>query len=110
MPPEPRRALRDLFARHDVALFASGHLHVAASGQLDETAIVWTPATSFMVGPMQREMPGRRMLGAVVHRLETEVASEIVAIPGLSQHFLDDVVEQVYPRLDASPVLTEARA
>ncbi|MGI3903633.1 MAG: metallophosphoesterase family protein [Janthinobacterium lividum] len=110
IPPAPRRALRDLFARHDVALFASGHLHVAASGRLDETALVWAPATSFMVGPMQREMPGRRMLGAVIHRLETDVSSEIVAIPGLSQHFLDDVVEQVYPRLDTGPVPTEPRA
>ena len=110
IPPAPRRALRALFARHDVALFASGHLHVAASDRLDDTAIVWAPATSFVVGPMQREMPGRRMLGAVVHRLEAEVASEIVAVPGLSQHVLDDVVEQVYPRLDTSSTSTGPRA
>lgn len=110
IPPAPRRALRDLFTRHDVALVASGHLHVAATGRLDGTAIVWAPATSFMVGPMQRDMPGQRMLGAVIHHLETDVSSEIVAIPGLRPHFLDDVVEEVYPRLDTSLVPTEPGA
>ncbi len=100
IPPGPRRALRDLLARHDVALFASGHLHVAAEGRLDRTAIVWAPASSFMVGPMDRDMPGRRMLGAVIHGLDTDVTSEIVAVPGLRPHLLDDVVEEVYPRLD----------
>lgn len=100
IPPEPRRALRDLLARHDVALFASGHLHVAAQRALDGTALVWAPASSFTVGPMQRALPGRSMLGAVVHRFDGDVASEIVAVPGLEPHLLDDVMGEVYPWLD----------
>lgn len=99
VPPVPRRALRELLARHDVALFASGHLHRASEGRLGRTALVWAPASSFTVGPMERDMPGRRVLGAVVHTLGEGVASEIVALPGLAPHVIDDVVDEVYPWL-----------
>lgn len=100
VPPAPRRALRALLARHDVALFASGHLHVAFAGRLDGTALVWAPASSFTVGPMERDMPGRRTLGAVLHLLGDAVSSETVAVPGLAPHRLDDVVGEVYPWID----------
>ncbi len=95
--PGPRRALRDLMAAQDVALFASGHLHVAWQGRLGDTALVWAPSSSFTVGPMQRDLPGTRMLGAVIHDFRTDVRSEIVAVPGLVPYRLDDVVDEVYP-------------
>ena len=99
IPPAPRRALRDLLARHDVALFASGHLHVAHEGRLDGTALIWAPASSFTVGPMERDMPGRRVLGAAVHRLRGTASHAIAEVPGLAPHVLDDVIDEVYPWL-----------
>ncbi|TIS94898.1 MAG: metallophosphoesterase, partial [Mesorhizobium sp.] len=46
---------------------------------------------------MERDMPGERLLGAVVLEFGDTVTSEIVAIPGMTVHVLDDVVEEVYP-------------
>ena len=97
VPPAPRRVLCDLLARHDVALFASGHLHRAFEGRLGGTALLWAPASSFTVGPMERDMPGQRRLGAAVHTLGDGVASEIVDVPGLAPHVIDDVIDEVYP-------------
>ncbi|MDL2401817.1 metallophosphoesterase family protein [Rhizobium mayense] len=95
--PVQRRRFYDLIAAHDVALFASGHLHWAWKGQLDKTALVWAPAASFILDKMERLMPGERLIGAAVHTLGDDVATEIVAIPGMKTYFLDDVVEEVYP-------------
>jgi len=100
IPPDSRRVIRSLMARHDVSLFGSGHLHVASEGKLDGTALVWVPATSFTIGSMERDMPGRRTLGAAIHELEKTVTSRILAVPGLVPHVLDDVVHEVYPKLD----------
>lgn len=97
VPPAPRRALRALLARHEVALFASGHLHRAHLGRLGGTALLWAPASAFTVGPMERDMPGQRRLGAAVHTLGDGVASEIVDVPGLAPHVIDDVIDEVYP-------------
>jgi alkaline phosphatase D len=95
--PAQRRRLYDLIAAHDVALFASGHLHWAWTGNFDSTSIVWSPASAFIVRGMEREMPGERLLGAVIHEFNDTVTSEIVAVPGLTVHYLDDVVAEVYP-------------
>jgi len=35
---------------------------------------------------MQRDMPGRRTLGAAIHELDKTVTSRIVAVPGLVPH------------------------
>ena len=110
IPPRPRGALRDLLVRHGVALFASGHLHVAFEGRLGGTALIWAPASSFTVGAMERDMPGRRMLGAVVHTLGETAGSEIVAVPGLTPHLLDDVIDAVYPRLGTRDAPADASA
>ncbi|MBZ9994426.1 metallophosphoesterase family protein [Mesorhizobium sp. BH1-1-4] len=95
--PAQRRRLYDLIADHDVALFASGHLHRAWQGKYRNTSLVWGPSAAFVVGDMERDMPGERLLGAVVHEFGDTVTSEIVAIPGMTVHVLDDVVEEVYP-------------
>jgi 3',5'-cyclic AMP phosphodiesterase CpdA len=95
--PAQRQRLYDLIAAHDVALFASGHLHRAWQGQYENTALVWGPSAAFVVGDMEREMPGERLLGAVIHEFGDTIASEIVAIPGMTAYILDDLVAEVYP-------------
>jgi len=99
--PAQRQRLYDLIAAHDVALFASGHLHRAWQGRYENTSLVWGPSAAFVVGDMERDMPGERLLGAVIHQFGHQfgdtVASEIVAIPGMTAFVLDDVVAEVYP-------------
>ncbi|WP_420963542.1 metallophosphoesterase family protein [Brucella sp. IR073] len=95
--PAQRRRLYDLIALHDVALFASGHLHWAWKGIFGQTSLVWGPSAAFILDGMEREMPGERLVGAVVHSFGEDVASEIVAVPGMTAHVLDDVVAEVYP-------------
>lgn len=107
--PAQRRRLFDLIDAHDVALFASGHLHWTWKGQYKDTALVWGPSAAFILDKMEREMPGDRLVGAVVHELGDTVTSEIVHVPGMVAHFLDDVVEEVYPS-EAHKVKKEATA
>ncbi|MBZ9797820.1 metallophosphoesterase family protein [Mesorhizobium sp. ES1-4] len=95
--PAQRQRLYDLIAAHDVALFASGHLHRAWQGKYENTALVWGPSAAFVVGDMERDMPGERLLGAVAHDFGDRVTSKIVAVPGMAVHVLDDMVEEVYP-------------
>jgi alkaline phosphatase D len=97
--PAPRRRLYDLIAAHDVALFASGHLHWAWKGHFDHTSVVWGPSAAFIIDTMEREMPGERLIGAVVHEFGEEVTSQIVAVPGMTAYVLDDVVAEVYPHV-----------
>lgn len=96
--PAPRQKLLDIFAEYDVALHASGHLHRGWQGTHNNTSLVWAPASSFIVGDMERDMPGARILGAAIHTLTDTVKSEIIEIDALSRFVLDDVVEEVYPR------------
>lgn len=105
--PRQRQRLFDLMAGRNVALHASGHLHWAWTGEQEGTSLVWAPPTSFIVDTLEREMPGERLVGAVVHRFEgRQVSSEVVAVPGLTTHILDPVIEEVYPR--AARTLVEA--
>jgi 3',5'-cyclic AMP phosphodiesterase CpdA len=97
--PRPRARLMALARRHRVALVASGHLHRAHDFGYDGTRYIWSPASSFLVGEAsQPEMPGEKRLGAVVYDMRNPVLkAEIIDVPGLTQHFLDDVVDEVYP-------------
>ncbi len=96
--PAQRKRLYDLIAAHDVALFASGHLHWAWQGRFDNTAITWGPSAAFVIDKIEREMPGERLVGAVVHTFADDVKSEIVAVPGMIAHVIDEVIHEVYPR------------
>jgi 3',5'-cyclic AMP phosphodiesterase CpdA len=97
--PEPRARLLKLLHRHSVALVASGHLHKAHNFLRDSTRYIWAPATAFLVGEMAPPMPGENRLGAVVYEIDgAAIGAKIVEIPGLSRHWIDDVVEEVYPR------------
>ena len=98
--PQPRAALMELVRRHRVALVASGHLHLARDFAYDGTRYIWSPASSFLVGaPTQPRIPGERRLGAVLYELRNPAfTTEIADIPGLTEHWLDDVIDEVYPR------------
>ncbi len=95
--PAQRKRLYDLIAAHDVALFASGHLHWAWQGRFENTALTWGPSAAFILDKMVREMPGERLVGAVVHEFGDAVQSDIVAVPGMTAYVLDEVIEEVYP-------------
>ncbi|CDZ32468.1 Purple acid phosphatase family protein [Neorhizobium galegae bv. officinalis] len=95
--PAQRKRLYDLIAAHDVALFASGHLHWAWQGRFENTALTWGPSAAFILDKLVREMPGERLVGAVVHEFGDDVESDIVAVPGMTAYVLDDVIEEVYP-------------
>jgi alkaline phosphatase D len=95
--PAQRKRLYDLIAAHDMALFASGHLHWAWRGRFGNTALTWAPSAAFILDKLVREMPGERLVGAVVHEFGDDVQSAIVAVPGMTAYVLDDVIEEVYP-------------
>ncbi len=95
--PKQRQRVFDLMADHDVALYASGHLHWAWQGRFKNTSLVWGPSAAFVIDTLEREMPGERLIGAVVHHLGDDVRSEIVAVPGMTAHVIDDVIHEVYP-------------
>ncbi|WEO64037.1 metallophosphoesterase family protein [Rhizobium rhizogenes] len=96
--PPQRRRLYDLISAHDVALLGSGHLHWTWEGRFNDTALVWAPPAAFILDTMEREMPGERLIGAAIHELGDDVTTEIVAVPGMTAYFLDDVVMEVYPQ------------
>jgi 3',5'-cyclic AMP phosphodiesterase CpdA len=102
--PQPRAGLMALLRRHSVALVASGHLHKANQTLSAGTRFVWAPASSFLVGELQPPMPGEKRLGAVLYEFDrARLTVEIADIPGLTRHWLDDVIAEVYPRPSAAP-------
>lgn len=96
--PELRARLMALLRRYRVGLVASGHLHKAHDFRREDTRYLWAPASSFLVGEFQRPMPGEKRLGAVLYELDgARLSAEIAEVPGLSEHWLDDVIAEVYP-------------
>jgi len=86
--PQPRGALLALVRRHRVALVASGHLHKARDFAFEGTRYIWSPASSFLIGAPQPEMPGEKRLGAVVYELDNAtLTARIAEVPGLTQHW-----------------------
>jgi 3',5'-cyclic AMP phosphodiesterase CpdA len=101
--PQPRARLMALVRRYRVSLVASGHLHKAHQAVSEGTRYVWAPASSFLVGEMQPAMPGEKRLGAVLYDLAgPTISAEIMDVPGLREHRLDDVIHEVYPRPSSS--------
>ena len=97
--PTPRARLYALMAKHDVGLFASGHLHWAWQGHYQRTALTWAPSAAFVIDTLEREMPGERLVGAVVHDFSgAELQSRIVRVPGMVAHVIDPVIDEIYPR------------
>ena len=98
--PQPRGALLALVRRHRVALVASGHLHKARDFAFEGTRYIWSPASSFLVdASTQPGIAGERRLGAVLYEFcNPAFTTEIADVPGLTEHWLDDVIHEVYPR------------
>jgi 3',5'-cyclic AMP phosphodiesterase CpdA len=101
LAPEPRVRLMELVRRYSVALVGSGHLHRAHDFRHDGSRYLWAPSSAFLVGPgmAPEAMPGHNRLGAVLYEFDTtDFEAEIVAVAGLVTYFIDDVVDEVYPR------------
>ncbi|KKX33017.1 metallophosphoesterase [Rhizobium sp. LC145] len=98
VPQALRRHFFDLMRQNEVMLFASGHLHWSWAGNHEALSLVWAPPASFILGDLERVMPGERLVGAAVHELGEKVESRLVSVPGLIPYLLDDVVEEVYPQ------------
>jgi 3',5'-cyclic AMP phosphodiesterase CpdA len=98
--PEPRAELIELVRRHSVTLVASGHLHKAHQTERDGTRYIWAPASSFLVGPeIQPPMPGEKRLGVVLYEIDgAALEPSIIDVPGLATYWIDDVIDEVYPR------------
>jgi 3',5'-cyclic AMP phosphodiesterase CpdA len=99
--PEPRSRLMELVRRHSVALVASGHLHKARDFVFGGTRCIWAPSSAFLVGPKIPTAPmlGENQLGAVTYEIESSsLRANIIPVAGLSPHWLDDVIDEVYPR------------
>jgi 3',5'-cyclic AMP phosphodiesterase CpdA len=98
--PQPRARLLELVRRYSVALVASGHLHKAHQTVRDRTCYVWAPASSFLVSSdIQPPMPGEKRLGAILYELDgTTMEPSIIDVPGLAPYWIDDVINEVYPR------------
>ena len=97
--PEPRRVLLEMARRHGVALVASGHLHTAHDFMRDHTRYLWGPSAGFLGGPqIIPPMPGEKRLGAVRYEFDgSTVRAAIVSVPGLTEYWIDDVADEVYP-------------
>jgi 3',5'-cyclic AMP phosphodiesterase CpdA len=104
--PQPRAWLIELLRRHPVTLIASGHLHKAYQTTRDGAHYIWAPASSFLVGPeIQPPMPGEKRLGAVLYEIDgTALQSSIVDVPGLAPYWIDDVINEVYPRPSSTSI------
>ena len=99
--PQPRLRLIELVRRNSVGLVASGHLHKAHHFRRDGTRYIWAPASAFLVGPkiVAEPPPGENSLGAVIYEIDGgSLEADIVPIPGLAPNWIDDVIEEVYPR------------
>lgn len=95
--PRARQQLYDLFTAYNVRLHASGHLHRAFTTRFEAIDCVWCPASSFIVGSMERDLPGQRIVGAAIHDFDETIATRIVELASLTPHLIDDVVDEVYP-------------
>ena len=60
---------------------------------------LWAPASSFLVGSeIEPASPGENRLGVVRYELDgAALKAEIIDVPGLARHWLDDVINEVYP-------------
>jgi 3',5'-cyclic AMP phosphodiesterase CpdA len=104
--PTPRQRLLELVRRHEVALVASGHLHKAHDFVLDGTRYVWGPSSAFLGGPhIIPDMPGEKRLGAVSYEFDgDELRVRIAEVPELTEHWIDAIIEELYPlHLDSRP-------
>jgi alkaline phosphatase D len=99
VPPAARPALAPLTGHPGLRLVASGHLHLFRLFARGPARYAWAPPISFVVNPaMQEGLPGERICGALLHRLEEDgVTTELLAPEGTVTTPLDEVLDQTYP-------------
>ncbi|MEM7749948.1 MAG: metallophosphoesterase [Pseudomonadota bacterium] len=96
--PEPRARLLSLLAGKPVKLIASGHLHIQRHKVIDGVDHIWSPASSFVVGPMQQDLGGDRVIGYVEHVFEADrVISRFVRPDGVEDLVFDTHRKTIYP-------------
>ncbi|MDO9710673.1 metallophosphoesterase family protein [Paracraurococcus lichenis] len=100
VPPEARDALAPLLDHPGLRLVASGHLHLQHGAMSGAVRFAWAPAMSFLVEPeAQPDLPGTRLLGALVHRLGEDAAETAVLSPeGTETCWLERIRAETNPR------------
>ena len=100
VPPHARASLAPLLRHPGLRLVASGHLHLHRRFDVGAVSFAWAPPLSFVVHPREQEgLPGDRLCGALVHRLQADHAeTELLAPAGMEAPSLDDVRAETYPR------------
>lgn len=100
VPPQARAALDPLLDHPSLRLVASGHLHLHRQFTRGGVAFAWAPPLSFVVNPdEQAGLPGERLCGALLHRLEGNSVETTLLVPaGMETHQLDEIRHLTYPR------------
>ena len=96
--PEPRSRLVSLLAGKPVKLIASGHLHIQRQKVIEGVSHVWSPASSFVVGAMQQDLGGERVIGYLEHIFDADtVTSQFIRPDGVEDFEFDSVRSTIYP-------------
>ena len=96
--PEPRARLLALLDGKPVKLIASGHLHIQRQKLINGIDHVWSPASSFVVGAMQEDLGGERLIGYVEHEFQADrVISRFVRPEGVEDLEFDAHRSVIYP-------------
>ncbi len=100
VPPHAREALAPALSHPALRLVASGHLHLHHRMERGRVSFTWAPPLSFIVNPHEQEgLPGERLCGALLHRLDADhVETTLLTPDGMEVPVLDDIREQTYPR------------
>jgi alkaline phosphatase D len=103
VPPQARATLLPVLEHPGLRLVASGHLHLHRQITQGRVAFAWAPPLSFTVDPSEQPgLPGDRVCGALLHRLQADHVETVLLSPaGMETPSLDDLRHQTYPRIAA---------
>lgn len=103
--PARRGDYRFLFDHADLRLIASGHLHQYRLTTHRAARILWAPSVAFVVGDkLQENLGGLRQTGAVELDFGADaVDARFVRPAGLRDTVIDDIIDEIYPPMPASP-------
>lgn len=96
VPTVSRPALAGAFARADVRLFASGHVHQARDQKIDGIRHVWAPPTSFTLPDTLQPTFGQKTCGLVRYGFTAnDVTVEVLRPQGMASP-PDEAVAAIY--------------
>lgn len=100
VPPHARGALAPVLDHPALRLVASGHLHLHHRVTRGQVSFAWAPPLSFIVNPADQEgLPGQRVCGALLHRLDGDgVETTLLSPEGMVTPMLDEIRHLTYPR------------